>query len=215
MFFKVIILLSLMILFSNYSYTQNMWDKEVSLNIEGKSLRDVLNEIRKQTKLNLIYDDKLTSEKFLTCNIKSTAEKVILEVLSKNGFLHKKFEDNSAVIYKNKLSPNKKVVVNKSNIVAEFLPSPAKILKPTLLSNIEPNYPYEAIKDRLEGEVLTRIFVTRKGNVSKVILEKSSGYKILDTATIDYVSKLSFLPAEYNGKYKSVWTTMLVKYNFK
>ncbi|MCB9249731.1 MAG: TonB family protein [Ignavibacteriales bacterium] len=47
------------------------------------------------------------------------------------------------------------------------------------------------------------------------MFEKSSGHQILDTATINYVNKLKFLPAEYKGKYKSVWITMLVKFSFE
>jgi len=213
--FKILIL-NLIVLFSTYNYAQDAWGTEVNLSVNEKSLRYVLCEIRSQADLNLIYDANLVSSKLLTYNIKSNAEDVISEVLSKNGFLYRKFNLNTAVIYKNKDTPKKnKAVVSKTNIDEVIAPSQKKILKPVLLTKNELVYPQEAIRDRLEGEVFTRILVTSKGLVSEVILEKSSGYKVLDTATINYVSKLNFLPAEHNGKYMSIWTTMLVKFNFE
>ncbi|MCB9249997.1 MAG: energy transducer TonB [Ignavibacteriales bacterium] len=106
-------------------------------------------------------------------------------------------------------------MVHKTN-TAEFIPpSQVEILKPTLLSKIDLVYPQEAINKRIEGETLAKLFITKEGKVSEVLVEKSSGHQILDTATINYVNKLKFLPAEYKGKYKSVWITMLVKFSFE
>jgi len=96
---KTIILLSIIALSLDYSYGQSAWGEEVFLNIKEKPLHDALKEIKKQTKLNLIYDVNLTSTKILTCNLKSTAEEVITKALHIVGFSFKKFEDKSAVIF--------------------------------------------------------------------------------------------------------------------
>lgn len=210
------LILFLMALSSILNHAQDAWGAEVFLNIKEMPLRNVLSEIRNQSNLNLIYDVNQVNTKVLTCNIKSSAENVITEVLSKNGFAYKKYNDNTAVIFKDMSAPKKnKAVVRKTNLEDTLSQSQLEFLKPTLLSKLELTYPQAAIRDRLEGEVLAKILVTSKGNVSDVILQKSSGHKILDTATINYVNKLEFLPAEFNGKYRSVWTTMLVKYNFE
>ena len=211
-----LLILFIVALSSAHNIAQNAWGAEVFLDIKEMPLRYVLSEIRNQSNLNLIYDVNQVNTKVLTCNIKSSAENVISEVLSKNGFAYKKYSDNTAVIFKDMSAPKKnKAVVRKTNPEDTLSQSQLEFLKPTLLSKLELTYPQEAIRDRLEGEVLAKILVTNKGNVSDVILERSSGHKILDTATINYVNKLEFLPAEYNGKYRSVWTTMLVKYNFE
>jgi len=211
-----ILLLSLLTLTSFRSYAQNAWGKEVFLDIREKPLRDALAELRKQTDLNLIFNDNLTKEKLLTLNINSTAEKAMTELLSSTGFTYKKFDDNSAVIFEEKPKPPKtKAVVKKSNLKINLTSEKAEIIKPTLISKLELIYPKDAVDKQIEGEVLAKILVSSKGDVSRVKLEKSSGHQILDTATINYVQKLKFLPAELNGKYKDVWTTMVVKYQFE
>jgi TonB family protein len=212
---KTLLILSIIIISSIHQYSQNAWNKEVLLQIEEKPLRYILNEIRSQTNLNLIYNDKQTREIIVTCNLNTTAEEAISKVLIENGFSYKKYENNSAVIYKNK-SPQKYItVVHDSRTENDISVPKVEITKPTLLSKVELNYPQEAIDKNIEGEVLAKILVTSKGNVSKVILETSSGYKILDTVTYNYVRKLKFLPAEHNGKYLQAWTTLLVKYAFE
>ena len=213
---KRILFLSIIFLSSIYCFAQNAWGKEVFLNIQEKPLRYVLNEIRSQSQLNLIFNDNLIAESIISCNFKSTAEEAISEVLSKNGFSFKKFENNSAVIFKSSPPPTKvKAVVRRSTLAPTAPPISSEILKPTLISNIKLNYPIEAIAKKIEGEVLTRILVTSKGDVEEVEVERSSGHNILDTATINHVRKLKFLPAEFDGKYHKVWTTMLVKYSFE
>ena len=213
---KRLLIFSVISLSSICCLAQNAWGKEVFLNIEEKPLRYVLNEIRNQTDLNLIYNDNLFEEITLSGSFNSSAESALSEILSRYDCSFKKFENNAAVIYRKKSTPKKfKAVVRKTN-TAEFIPpSQVEILKPILLSKIDLVYPQEAINKRIEGETLAKLFITKEGKVSEVLVEKSSGHQILDTATINYVNKLKFLPAEYKGKYKSVWITMLVKFSFE
>lgn len=195
---------------------QNAWGEEVFLDVKEKSLRFVLNEIIRQTKLNLIFDDKSTENQKVSYDINTTAEKAISKILSENGYTFKKYNNSSAVIYKDKnSSPKTKAVVRKSKIINEEKYTPVETSRPVLISQQKLEYPMGAMRDRLEGEVLTRLLVSSDGDVKEVVLERSSGYEILDTATINYVKKLKFLAAEHNGKYLDAWTSMRVKYNFE
>jgi TonB family protein len=84
---------------------------------------------------------------------------------------------------------------------------------PVLLTkDIQPEYPLEAQKDGKSGKVLLNLFITADGNIDKVNINKSSGYKILDDAAVEYGKKLRFSPATEAGKPKSVVMTWLVTY---
>ena len=212
---KLIIFFSSIIFVGNIAFAQSVWGEEVFLEVEEKPLRFVLNEIRNQSNINLIFDDNLVSQKLLSCNIRKPVEKVIDDVLKKSGLSYKKFNNNSAVIYKETTASKKtKAVVRKTKPTTTEV-TKGSILKPTLISDSKLEYPQSAIKEGIEGEVRARLLISKKGSVIDVILEKTSGSEILDTTTINYVKKLSFLPAELNGKNKEVWTSMVVRFNFE
>ena len=212
---KLIILFCGSIIISSITFAQSVWREEVFLKLEEKPLRFALNEIRNQTDINLIFDENLIGEKFLSCDIRKPAEKVISEILIGSGLSFKKFNNNSAVIYKNsKLPPKIKAVVSRTKL-ARVEPTPIEIIKPTLISETRLEYPQSAVKEGIEGEVFARLLVSKKGTVLDVILDKASGSEILDTATINYIKKLEFLPAELNGRNKEAWTTMVVRFNFE
>jgi TonB family protein len=201
---------------STLNFAQSAWGSEVFLSVNEKPLSYVLNEIRDQSKLNIIYSDKIIDDKKVTCELTSTAEEAIKEVLTKTGFSYKKFENNVAVVFpKSPSSKKTKAVVRNKNVKSDFSPPDEEVVKPALISSLQLVYPEDAIKERIEGEVVARLLVSRNGDVTHVKVEKSSGHEILDTATINYIKKLKFLPAEVNGKYHPVWTSMLVKYNFE
>lgn len=219
---KHTILLSILFFSTSFIRAQNAWGAEVFLIAEEKPLRLILNEISNQANINLIYNDNLINDKKITCNLTSSAEKAISEVLKESGLDFKKFDNNSVVIFSNVPDIKKtKAVVSEKKIDQKLSPRNTEllkaktILKPALLSKLELVYPEEAINKRIEGEVLTRLLVSVNGDVSEVKVERSSGHEILDTATINYVSKLKFRPAEINGNYKKVWTSILVKFNFE
>ena len=208
------LLLCVLILLSNYCYSQDAWKKEVFLNIKEKPLSYAFSDIREQTNLNLIYNDDLAKRVIDKCSIKATAEAAIQYLLNKNGLSFKKFDKNSLVIFKEKTPPPEtKTVHPKPTIKKDFNVQEGKLLKPTLLSTFTLKYPQEAIKKKIHGEVLLKILVDANGDVSDVKLEKSSGYEVLDTTTINYTKRLKFLPAEYKNTAQAVWTTMHVIFN--
>jgi TonB family protein len=84
---------------------------------------------------------------------------------------------------------------------------------PVLLTkDVQPDYPLQAQKEGKSGKVLLNLFITADGNIDKVRISKSSGYKILDDAAVEYGKKLRFTPANKGGKPKSVVMTWLVTY---
>jgi len=86
------------------------------------------------------------------------------------------------------------------------------IKPPTLLKKVEPDYPREAEEKELEGRVEMYLLVTKTGDVSLVRISKSSGFKILDNAAIEYAKKLRFDPATEKGNPINVWLSWMVNY---
>ena len=71
--------------------------------------------------------------------------------------------------------------------------------KPNYLRNPAPPYPFEARKKGWEGLVILRVSVNAAGHASKVELEKSSGYAVLDETAMKTVRSWSFQPAQLGG----------------
>lgn len=207
----------LFVLFSiNCTLAQSAWGEEVFLDIREKPLRFVLNQISEQTNLNLIYNDNLVNQHIISCNVNSPAEEALSDILKTNGFVYKKFSKNTAVIFQDKKTPPKTKGVVRNSKLTDSIPDTNHVIsRPILLSKEKLEYPAAAMKDRLEGEVIAKILISKSGNVKRVVLESSSGFEILDTATINYIKKLDFLAAEYKGKYRDSWTSMIVKFNFE
>lgn len=62
-------------------------------------------------------------------------------------------------------------------------------------------YPKEAAENDYSGTVLVKLTVDENGKVTNVMVEKSSGYAILDNAFMEQIIKLPpFVPAQKDGK---------------
>ena len=68
------------------------------------------------------------------------------------------------------------------------------------VSVIRPKYPPSARRKGIEGDVLLEATVDVSGNVSAVIIRRSSGNKALDDAAVDAMKKAKFRSAEKNGE---------------
>ena len=91
--------------------------------------------------------------------------------------------------------------------------STVKVESPALLNDIKPNYPLQARDKGIQGDVELNILVNQKGKVEQAKIVESSGYKVLDEATLEYASKLLFKPYLVDDKPQSVWVKW--KVNFK
>lgn len=83
---------------------------------------------------------------------------------------------------------------NKSYVVLDENMKPPKLIEKPIFV-----YPRYAQENNISGEVHLLILVDKTGEVDSVLLDKSSGHKILDESAISFVKKFKFIPAEKNG----------------
>jgi TonB family protein len=58
------------------------------------------------------------------------------------------------------------------------------------------SYPYEAVKNRVQGEVVLQVDVTSDGQASKVEILQSSGHTVLDESAVASVKTWHWPPGE-------------------
>jgi protein TonB len=83
---------------------------------------------------------------------------------------------------------------------------------PVLISEIVPVYPRSAKHRGLEGVVYIRIWIDKKGEVEKAVVEVSSGYEVLDRHAIAEVKRARFKPATVNNVPIDGQLTITVRY---
>ena len=206
------IILNIVILFSLQTFAQSR-DERINLECNKQPLRSVLDEIAKSG-INFIYNDDLVKDIDVTCRIKNSfPENAVKKILYGHNLSYRKFGSNYFVLLKEKkaIQEDFKPVVLKEDIPIET----GNLLRPVLISEISPAYPYEALKDRIEGKVAVKFFINKMGNVSEISVESTSGSSILDSAAVYYVQKLKFIPAQANGKPHNIWMTMSFQYLFQ
>ena len=210
------IILSLLVILSLNVLAQDLWHKEIYLSAENASLRDVLTDIRDKSGLNIIYDDNLAGEHFVTYNNNDTAQNILNDILEKVNYGFKKYDENTVVVFNKRSMVNiEKTILKSENVHANILDDSSALIKPILLSGFELKYPESAVNKKLEGKVYAKFKVDIHGKVKDITIAKSSGYEILDLATINYLKGLLYIPAEYGGEKTEVWTTLQVKFNIE
>lgn len=83
---------------------------------------------------------------------------------------------------------------------------------PDYKTNPKPKYPMIARRSGYEGVVLLRVWVTERGKVGKIELERSSGYEVLDKSAIEAVKDWIFIPAKKNGVSISSWVKVPIRF---
>lgn len=207
------IILNIVILFSLNTFAQST-EERINLECNKQPLRSVLDEIKTKSGINFIYSDDLVKDIKITCSIKnSLPESAVRKILHKNNLTYKKFNSNYFVLLKERKVKEEglKPVVLKEDIPLET----GNLSRAVLISDISPVYPLEALKDRIEGKVAVRFFINKNGDVSEVSVKSTSGSNILDSAAINYVRMLKFIPAQANGKPHNIWMTMSFRYLFQ
>jgi len=207
------IILNIVILFSLQTFAQSQL-KRINIDCSNQPLRSVLDELKAKSGINFVYSDDLVNDIDITCKIENNLpERAVKKILSGHNLTYRKFNSNYFVLLKEKkvIPDGFKPVVLKEDIPIET----SNLSKPVLISEISPAYPFEALKDRIEGRVAIKFFINKTGNVSEISVESTSGSDILDFAAINYVKKLKFIPAEANGKPHNIWMTMSFRYLFQ
>lgn len=109
---------------------------------------------------------------------------------------------------------NKSFIINSSE---EYLPSPDEFVpvevQPEMIKEKRPDYPIKARDNGIEGIVLMKVLVGKKGDVLKSQVAKSSGNEQLDAAALKAASKYKFKPALQNGMPIACWTIYRVSFN--
>lgn len=80
------------------------------------------------------------------------------------------------------------------------------------LDNPSPKYPKLARQRGQEGEVLLRVAVSSRGEVTHIAVERGSGHKLLDEEALKTVKKWRFSPARKNGRPVDGKGTVLVEF---
>ena len=73
-------------------------------------------------------------------------------------------------------------------------------LRRNLAKHIEFISYIEAKRQRIEGKVILKVFISEKGEVQNIEIAQSSGHDSLDQAAIESVKQWRFIPADVNGK---------------
>lgn len=82
------------------------------------------------------------------------------------------------------------------------------VIKPSVVTRIEPAYPPIARSKKVEGTVILSVLVTESGGVSDVkVLREAGGSMGLNEAAVAAVKKWKFRPAVKAGKRVKVWVT--------
>lgn len=197
------------------TYTQETKvEDNINLVCKNESLRSVLDNIRMQGDINLVFDDNLIDDLKVTCRIEnSTIENSIKKVLNDVNIDYRKFSANEYVLFK-KVEPAVNLYAAK---ILEQQPvlnidTNVVIVKPIKISEDIPIYPPEAAREKIEGRVVVKLFINEQGNVKYSLVDSSSGFNILDSAAVDYSTGLKFIPAKANDKPVSIWLTIAYQY---
>jgi len=78
--------------------------------------------------------------------------------------------------------------------------------------NPHPTYPLIARKKGWEGRVLIQAEIDREGNVSEIKVIESSGFKVLDNASLETLKKWKFTPAKNGNKFVDDTLNIPVKF---
>lgn len=186
----------------------------LSSNSEDKPLRQILEKFRKSNNVNLIYSDELISGISVSeSQYKSMLQKDLEPLLGQYGISYKEFGDNTFVLFR---KHEEKIETTYEKVITEEVEqendSLQLVFKPSLLSNLQPSYPRQAVKEKIEGSVRIKFLVDEDGRVRQSDVLATSGYAILDSAAKEFVYNLRYSPAVKDGKPYSSWMSIIFRY---
>ena len=96
--------------------------------------------------------------------------------------------------------PSEKAVLKPVKPASPATDISAKLTPPDLNGNALPRYPEQARRLGWQGRVLLRIWINQQGSVTRVQVEESSGYSLLDAAAVTSVRTWRVQPAQRGGQ---------------
>jgi periplasmic protein TonB len=88
----------------------------------------------------------------------------------------------------------------------------AALARPLGGYQVKPRYPEAARKAGAQGVTLLRVRVLENGRVGEVLIEKSTGFRELDSSAAEAVKKWLFEPARRGKEPVQVWVLLPVKF---
>ncbi|HJX34830.1 MAG TPA: energy transducer TonB, partial [Desulfatiglandales bacterium] len=86
---------------------------------------------------------------------------------------------------------------------------------PQIIRQIEPQYPFQAKKNNIEGSVTLRFIVNTNGDVVEPKVAKSEPPDIFDEAALQAIVKFKFKPAVKNGRPVDVIVVAPMKFELR
>ena len=181
-------------------------------NGSSPSLRMALAKLSEQTGIRFVYCDDLIDAEGPLSGVPLNSLDDVLKKISECKIGYRMYGSNACVLFRERASAHQKyraVVVRQDILESDKLHS---VFPPRSLTKNDAVYPAEALKQRIEGNVNIKVFVNKKGDVTKALIERSSGFRILDSAAIDYAKDMRFMPALADGKPQNIWLAMIIRY---
>ena len=177
--------------------------------------------IQKATKKNKDLRDKITKQNNLVSSVeknenefyKASKVNLTLNNIKKKNFDNSFLENNSYKNLDNAKKPLNDGIKNFSenqNTKSTFASSAT--YKIGSAKNPHPTYPLIARKKGWEGRVIIQVEIDREGNVSEIKVLESSGFKVLDNASLKTLKKWKFRPAKIGNKFVDDTLNIPVKF---
>ncbi len=80
------------------------------------------------------------------------------------------------------------------------------------LHNPAPEYPLESRRLREQGSVLLRVEVSTQGSALTIVIEQSSGWRLLDNSAVDAVKHWRFVPARRGADPIEAWVLVPIDF---
>jgi protein TonB len=80
---------------------------------------------------------------------------------------------------------------------------------------VKPHYPESARRRGVEGTTLLKVYVSDRGLVEDVLIERSAGHQDLDLAAMDAVKKWRFEPAKRGTQPVAIWVMLPVRFELR
>ncbi len=144
---------------------------------------------------------------------KTTKKKNLFSSMEKknfdNSFLENKFVKNTD---NTKKPLNHKIENFSENQNTQSIFESSATYKIGSAKNPHPTYPLIARKKGWEGRVIIQAEIDSQGNVSEIKVLKSSGFKVLDDASLETLKKWKFTPARFGNTFVDDTVNIPVKF---